>query len=79
MIKRCDLAVTAGSPGQAVYLAARWGDKSGVVLTVAKDSAGWCDLSLSGSLLYIDACMCARACVKNPICQASEEPPLKLQ
>lgn len=77
MIKRCDLAATAGSSGQAVYLAcsvAAGGDISGVVLTVAKDSAGRCDLSLSGSLLYIDACMC----VKNPICQASEEPPAEV-
>lgn len=63
MIKRCDLAATAGSPGQARLSGG--GDKSGVVSTVAKDSAGWCDLSLSGSLLYIDACMCARARVKE--------------
>lgn len=69
MIKRCDLAAMAASPGQAIYLSGR--GQSGVVLTVAKDSAGWCDLSLSGSLLYIDvcACVCARLC-QNPIHQA---------
>lgn len=76
MIKRCDLAAMAGSPSQAFYLAGR--GQSGVVLTVAKDSADWCDLSLSGSLLYIDVCMCVRLC-QNPIRQASEEPPLKSQ
>lgn len=76
MIKRCDLAAMAGSPGRAIYLAGR--GQSGVVLTAAKDSAGRCDLSLSGSLLYIDVCMCVRLC-QNPIRQGSEEPPLKSQ